>query len=287
MSRLVNMRPDSEVEPLLSAHLNHLRKLNHSGRSLRERRLTVLRLARWLKHPVADVTREELTAYQDSQAHLTPASMHNMVVHVSQYLGWLAESEHREDDPSRALVRPRNVHRSLPRPMADAAIERALAAAAQPLHAWIGLGAFCGLRCMEIAPLHRDNIVTGGAPHLRVLGKGSKERVVPLPAMLLDELLSDFPGRGYLFERMDGRTGPPSAMRVSERINDHLHRLGITDTAHALRHRFGTKLYEATGDPFLVAEVMGHASVDTTKMYVKVLNSRAAGPIETISRLVA
>lgn len=134
MSRLVNMRPDSEVEPLLSAHLNHLRKLNHSGRSLRERRLTVLRLARWLKHPVADVTREELTAYQDSQSHLTPASMHNMVVHVSQYLGWLAESEHRADDPSRALVRPRNVHRSLPRPMADAAIERALAAAAQPLH---------------------------------------------------------------------------------------------------------------------------------------------------------
>lgn len=287
MSRLVNMRPDSEAEPLLSAHLNHLRKLNHSPRTLRERRLTVLRFARWLKHPVALATRDELTAYQDAQGHLTPASMHNLVVHVTQYLAWLVESELRVDDPGRALVRPRKVHKSLPRPMADASIQRALASAEQPIHAWIALGAFCGLRCMEIAPLMRENIVTGGAPHLRVIGKGSKERAVPLPAALLDELLSDFPGHGYLFERMDGRAGPPSAMRVSERINDHLHRLGITDTAHALRHRFGTKLYEATGDPFLVAEVMGHASVDTTKMYVRVLSSRAAGPIETISRLVA
>ena len=287
MPRLINMRPDSEVEPLLSAHLNHLRKLNQSARSLRERRLTVLRLARWLKHPVALATRDELTAYQDAQAHLTPASMHNMVVHLSQYLGWLVEGELRADDPSRALVRPRNVHQSLPRPMADALIERALAEAAQPIHAWIGLGAFCGLRCMEIAPLQRENIVTGGAPHLRVVGKGNKERVVPLPAALLDELLADFPARGYLFERMDGRAGPPSAVRVSERINDHLHRLGIPVTAHSLRHRFGTKLYEATGDPFLVAEVMGHASVDTTKMYVKVLSSRAAGPIEAISHLAA
>lgn len=287
MAQLVNLRPDSEVEPLLGAHLNHLRKLNQSVRSQRERRLTVLRVARWLRHPLAEVTRDELAAYQDSQAHLAPASMHNMVVHVRQYLAWLVECEHRTDDPSRGLVRPRNVHQSLPRPMADADIERALAGAEQPLHAWIGLGAFCGLRCMEIAPLKREHIITGGSPYLRVTGKGNKERVIPLPAALLDELLRDFPGRGHLFERMDGRPGPPSAVRVSERINDYLHSIGIADTAHALRHRFGTKLYEATGDPFLVAEVMGHASVDTTKMYVKVLNSRAAGPIEAISRLVA
>ena len=171
--------------------------------------------------------------------------------------------------------------------MADPLIERALANAEQPLHVWIGLGAFCGLRCMEIGPLKRENIVTGDGAHLRVLGKGGKERAVPLPAMLLDELLTDFPASGYLFARMDGRAGPPSAVRVSERINDHLHSLGIADTAHSLRHRFGTKLYEATGDPFLVAEVMGHASVDTTKMYVKVLSSRAAGPIEAISHLAA
>jgi integrase len=91
--------------------------------------------------------------------------------------------------------------------------------------------------------------------------------------------------RGFLWARMDGEPGPPSATRVSERINAHLHGLGITGTAHALRHRFGTVLYRETRDPLLVARVMGHASVDTTKGYLLVDPFDAAAPVELISRL--
>lgn len=53
---------------------------------------------------------------------------------------------------------------------------------------------------------------------------------------------------------------------------------GIAATAHGLRHRFGTKLYEATNDPFLVAQVMGHASTDTTRGYCRSWRRRLYPP---------
>jgi integrase len=280
---------DADAEPSLAEHLNALRKQNQGDRSIHERRLAVLRVARYLGHPVADVTREELVAWQDERSgDLSPAGMHNELVHVSQFLKWLGKEGRRQDDPSLALIRPRHVHQRLPRPIHDGGVQLALSMAPQPLHAWLGLGAFCGLRCSEIAKVRREDIIDGPPAHIRVIGKGGKERVVPMPSNLLAELTGpEFPDSGHLFGRMDGKPGPPSAARVSERLNDHLHALGLRDTAHALRHRFGTKFYAATEDPILVAEVMGHASVDTTRGYVLVNVLRAAAPVEEISTLSA
>lgn len=289
MAVLLNMKPDLDVEPHLGDHLVHLRKENQRPRSIRERRLTVLRVARYFGHPVADVTRDELEAWQSDRVEkLKPSGMHNEVVHVSCYLRWLSDSGRRLDNPSNVLVRPKHVHQRKPQPMADPDITRALSDADQPLHVWIGLGAFCGLRCMEIANLARENIIDGPSSYLQIIGKGGKERFVPLPEALRVELESGpFNPTGHLFNRMDGRDGPPSPMRVSERINDHLHAHGVAATAHKLRHRFGTKLYEVTRDPFYVAEVMGHASVDTTRGYVRLVNDKAAQYAEQISNLVA
>lgn len=249
----------------------------------------MLRTARWLGHPVADITAVELAAWQrGALAHLEPASMHNATVHVRQYLRWSAANGHRAEDPSAVLIRPRLQPR-LPAPMGDGDILRAMNAAGQPVRAWIALGAFCGLRCMEIADLAREDVIDGvEVPFLRIMGKGGKERVVPLPTAVLAELHAvGMPTRGYLFSRMDGRPGAPSAMRVSERINAHLDEHKIPGTAHKLRHRFGTKLYEATRDLMLVATVMGHTSTETTMGYVKISPHAAALPVEEISRLAA
>ncbi len=287
MARLLNMRPDAETEPHLGAHLTFLKQRNQRPTSIRERRLTILRVTRWLGHPVADVTADDLKRWQLSRGMLTPASMHNAICHLSRYLDWLHKQRLRADNPIEALVRPQHVHNQLPRPMADADIIAAIAAADEPVRVWLRLGALCGLRCMEIADLTRASVIPGPPSFLRVIGKGNKERLVSLPAALLRELQTGpFAARGYLFTRMDGRPGPPSAVRVSERINDHLHALGIEGTAHALRHRFGTKLYEETTDPFLVADEMGHGSINTTRGYVR-LTQRANDAVEAISHLVA
>jgi integrase len=286
MPKLVNLVPDDVVEPHLGGHIHYLRQRNHSDRHIRERRLTILRIARWLGHQVADVTRAELEEWQLTRTYLTPGGRHVEIVHLHQYMEWLQRYEHRADDPTLILVRPRGFGNKLPRPMADADIFLALSAADHPMHLWISLGAFCGLRCMEMANLSREHIMKTSSPALRITGKGDKTRIVPCPSNVLAELESHLTNRrGYLFSRMDGQPGPPSAMRVSERINDHLHSLGIPDTAHGLRHRFGTKLYEETKDAFLVARIMGHSSVDTTMGYVDILPMTAVAPIEKISKL--
>jgi integrase/recombinase XerC len=162
----------------------------------------------------------------------------------------------------------------------------AIETAIQPERAWISLAAFCGLRCMEIAALTREVIDMGPPAVMRIYGKGGRVRIVPLPARVLGELLEvGMPSRGPLFQRMDGGPGAPSAGRVSERINKHLHNLGIDHTAHTLRHRFGTALYNRTRDPFLVAQVMGHASTDTTRGYVQLDQGNAALFLESIASL--
>lgn len=277
-----------DPEPLLPLHLEHLQLRNQRPRSIRERRLAVMRTNRKMGKPVATATKDDLRDWQRGIAHLTPAGQHNEIVHTIQYLKWCVSTERRADDPTVVIVRPRNVHQSLPRPMSDADVGRAILEAPYPERAWIALGAFCGLRCMEIAKLARNEIRDNQRPPvLDIEGKGGKRRVIPLPARVLDELQAAGMGnrRGYLWERMDGHPGPPSPVRVSERINAYLHELGINGTAHALRHRFGTMLYRATRDIALVADIMGHASTDTTRMYVKVDPFDAANPVEMISRL--
>lgn len=273
------------AEPHLAGHLDYLRLRNQRPRSIRERRYAVLRAGKRMGHPVAEVDAGGLAAWQRS-LDLTPAGMHNEIVHVGQFLRWLVREGIRGDEPSAILVRPQHLNDRLPRPLGDSDIAHAMDGAEQPLRAWIALGAFCGLRCMEIGSLAREDVIDGvDTPFLRIVGKGGKERVVPLPSSVLAELrAAGMPARGSLFARMRG-VGPPSAMRVSDRINAQLRESGVPGTAHQLRHRFGTKLYEATRDPFLVAAVMGHASTETTKGYVRISPHAAAAPIELISRL--
>lgn len=274
-------------EPLLPLHLRYLQMRNQRPRSIRERRLAIMRTNRRIGGPVAEATREALERWQLGLAHLTPAGQHNEIVHTTQYLRWAVDMGHRIDDPSRVIVRPRNVHRQLPRPMADADIGVALMTAPYPERAWIALMAFCGLRCVEVANMRRDWILDNQTPPLlSVIGKGGRQRTIPLPDRVLAELLdAEIPARGWLWSRMDGQAGPPSATRVSERVNRHLHDHGISATAHALRHRFGTSLWRATHDALLVARVMGHASVDTTKGYVLISPDEAVAPIQQISVL--
>lgn len=97
-------------------------------------------------------------------------------------------------------------------------------------------------------------------------GKGDKQRIVPLPDDLATAVMDV---RGYLFP---GRFGG----HVEESyIGDHISRL-LPDgwAAHTLRHRFATTAYAATHDLFVVAELLGHESVETTEHYVAMPDGR-------------
>lgn len=185
---------------------------------------------------------------------------------ISSFFRWLHKSGRRADDPSLDVPRVKKPH-AHPRPCPDRYIAAAMEMATPSEKLMVRLGAECGLRRGEIARVHSNDVVADSAGHsLIVRGKGDKQRIVPLPDDLAGIIMD---ARGYLFP---GRFGG----HVEESyIGDHISRL-LPDgyAAHTLRHRFATTAYAATHDLFVVAELLGHESVETTEHYVAMPDGR-------------
>lgn len=185
---------------------------------------------------------------------------------ISSFFRWLHKSGRRADDPSLDVPRVKKPH-AHPRPCPDRYITAAMQKATPSEKLMVRLGAECGLRRGEIARVHSDDVVADSAGHsLIVRGKGDKQRIVPLPDDLANTVMET---KGYLFP---GRFGG----HVEESyIGDHISRL-LPDgyAAHTLRHRFATTAYAATHDLFVVAELLGHESVETTEHYVAMPDGR-------------
>lgn len=185
---------------------------------------------------------------------------------ISSFFRWLHKSGRRADDPSLDVPRVKKPH-AHPRPCPDRYITTAMEQATLSEKLMIRLAAECGLRRGEIARIHSDDVVADSAGRsLIVRGKGDKQRIVPLPDDLANTVMET---QGYLFP---GRFGG----HVEESyIGDHISRL-LPDgyAAHTLRHRFATTAYAATHDLFVVAELLGHESVETTEHYVAMPDGR-------------
>jgi integrase/recombinase XerC len=144
----------------------------------------------------------------------------------------------------------------------------------------LGLLYGCGLRISEALGLTRSAWATSGAT-LRVTGKGSKIRVVPvLPAVRagVDEYLRLCPYRGdggtaLFVGAKGGALNPRLIQKAMERLRSAL---GLPDTAtpHALRHSFATHLLAGGGDLRSIQELLGHASLSTTQIYTEVDRQR-------------
>lgn len=137
----------------------------------------------------------------------------------------------------------------------------------------------CGLRIGEALGLNRSAYPFGGS--LRVLGKGQKERLVPvLPAVseLTGAYLAACPyglsRDGPLFVGARGKR--LSAGVVQKRLRELRPLLGLDEraTPHALRHSFASHLLGAGGDLRTIQELLGHASLSTTQRYTEVDEAR-------------
>lgn len=185
---------------------------------------------------------------------------------ISSFFRWLHKSGRRSDDPSLDVPRVKKPH-AHPRPCPDRYIAAAMEKATSSEKLMIRLGAECGLRRGEIARVHSDDVVADSAGRsLIVRGKGDKQRIVPLPDDLADIIMDAW---GYLFPgRFVGHV-------EESYIGDHIsHLLPDGYAAHTLRHRFATTAYAATHDLFVVAELLGHESVETTEHYVAMPDGR-------------
>ena len=131
-----------------------------------------------------------------------------------------------------------------------------------------------GLRLSELTGLARDDVNFRDAT-LRVTGKGSKTRIVPVGSFALTALQAWLPVRDgvaradekALFVGRDG--GALGARAVQARLKHWALRLGLADKVHphALRHSFASHLLQSSGDLRAVQELLGHSSISTTQVY--------------------
>ncbi len=238
---------------------------------------------------LADVRTPDIRAWiaAERRRGLSARSTARALSAVKSFHRWLDVAEGVSNSAVAAARGPK-IKAHLPRPVepaaADALIEDAAADRVEP---WIAardaavltLLWGCGMRISEALSLKLSDAPLPEA--LRIVGKGGKERIVPvLPvarAAVEDYLsLLGHPGPPDKALFLGARGGPLGARIVQKAMAGARMRLGLPSTAtpHALRHSFATHLLEAGGDLRTIQELLGHASLSTTQAYTAVDQSR-------------
>jgi len=279
----------ADTDDLLKRHHVDQERRGLQPTSIDTRDGILRRFADWVAPtPVVAAGRADVDAWLDSLG-IGLVSRRAYLSHLHAFYGWALEEELATADPTARIRRPKE-HQGLPRPITEADLALALDACdtswqGSRLRCFLLLEAYGGLRCCEVAGLYGEDIDRPGATIRVRNGKGGKERnVAAHPDVLaaLDALPA--PARGPVFTQW-GQTGhaPAKAHNVSAAVNYHLRALGIDATAHQLRHRFATRLYQGTGDLRLTQELMGHVNVRTTAIYAAADMTRAADAVAALT----
>lgn len=242
----------------IEAWLRWLAAGNLAPGTLRQRRHYLEHLARTVAVGPWSVTFDDLTTFMAARPR-GPETLKSIRASFRSFYGWAVETGATGEDPSRPL-RPVRVPAGRPRPAPEEVLAAALAKADRRERLMVMLGAYAGLRCIEIASVHTRDVINGV---LWVRGKGSKVRLIPLHPVLLAEL-AKLPA-GFVFP--GNREGHLSAQYVGKMLRR------LMDgrwSAHTLRHRFASQAYDGTRDLRAVQELLGHAKPETTARYTAV-----------------
>jgi integrase/recombinase XerC len=206
---------------------------------------------------------------------------------VKSFYRWLSEREGFEPTAVLATRSPK-FQRKLPRPLSPEAasdvIDRLEMQSPTPWisardQAVVTLLYGCGLRISEALGLTGADIPIGST--LRIIGKGNKERMVPVIAPARDAVeryvaicpYEITPQSPVFRGTRGGKLNPRVIQKVVEKTRMQLG-LPATATPHAMRHSFATHLLNAGGDLRAIQELLGHASLSTTQAYTGVDTAR-------------
>jgi integrase/recombinase XerD len=260
-----------------------------SANTLQSYRRDLLKLAGALTGSgsgLASATRENLLDFfaQQMRAGRSPRSVARYLSGFRQFYRWLVREGRLSEDPT-ALIESPKLGRGLPKAMSEEQVEALLAApdAGTALglrdRAMLELMYATGLRVSELTGLELGAVsINQGV--LRVLGKGRKERLVPIGDQALDWL------RRYLAQaRPDLMKGAQSpSLFVTARkagmtrqafwhaVGRHARAAGIRQrlSPHGLRHSFATHLLNHGADLRVVQLLLGHSDLSTTQIYTHV-----------------
>jgi site-specific recombinase XerD len=234
----------------------------------------------------ADVRHRDVRRYAAglSAAGAEPATVARKLASVRGLYGFLVRTERAGQNPAELVSSPKRSQK-LPKVLTTEQMRSLLERipAHTPLElrdrAMLELAYSCGLRCEEIVNLDADSI-DFETEQLRVLGKGSKERILPVgePAQ---RALRRYLDRGRRALATDPREQALFLSKSGRRLSnsDVTRRLGLWTreaalaagvSPHALRHSFATHLLEGGADLRTIQELLGHASISTTQIYTRV-----------------
>ena len=235
---------------------------------------------------VTEVKLEQLEHFAASISDLGigPRSLARILSGVRQFYRFLVLDGYMEDDPTELLESPKQPNH-LPEVLSTAEVD--LLEQAIDLSKWEGhrnraiieVLFSCGLRVSELINLRLSNLYVD-EQFIRVMGKGSKERLVPISPRALEELnywfsmrneMSIKPGEeDYVFLNRRGHHLTRTMILIM--IKRYAVEAGIKKTIspHTLRHSFATSLLEGGADLRAIQAMLGHESIGTTEIYTHI-----------------
>jgi integrase/recombinase XerC/integrase/recombinase XerD len=219
-----------------------------------------------------------------SSAGAAPATVARKLAAIRGLYGFLVRTERAAQNPAELVSSPKRAEK-LPKVLSVEQMRTLLERipAQTPLElrdrAMLELAYSCGLRCEEIVNLD-EGALDFESEQLRVMGKGSKERILPVgePAQ---RALERYTQSGRRALATDPRERALFLSKSGKRLSnsDITRRLGLWTreaamaagvSPHSLRHSFATHLLEGGADLRTIQELLGHASISTTQVYTRV-----------------
>ena len=256
-----------------------------------------VRLLSWFEVQTLEpelVSSEELSAYlvyrdeniQDAKGGRTrpePGTTARILSTCRSFFRYMVHEGIREDNPALKLERPR-MAKKLPQVLSSSEIEHFLGTITvdEPLglrdRTLFELIYSCGLRISEAAGLTMDRVFLADGL-VRVIGKGDKERLVPMGdeavrwlSLYLEEarplLASGKKGLSrshFLF--LSRRGSGLSRKGIWKRFHEWAREAGLESKVHTLRHTFATHMLNGGADLRIVQELLGHSDISTTQIY--------------------
>lgn len=263
---------------------------NASQHTVRNYRLDLLDYGRWAARASVNplcATRRDMRSYLGDldYAQYSRRTVNRRLSSVRSFFRWLVAEGLVESNPADVVSAPK-LARGLPRTIPPADMARLLSVwrgsdkpADMRNRAILEFLYACGARISETSGLLLEN-VDFDAGQVRVFGKGSKERIVPLHeiaiASMRDYLFNARPAllagkeSPYFFVSTRGNQMSPDALRKMFKQSLLAAGLDQTFSPHDMRHTFATDLVEGGADLRSVQEMLGHSSLSTTQIYTHV-----------------
>ncbi len=240
------------------------------GRDLK--RLHRFLVSHGLATNVRNITSRELQAFAVSMSGLAPATITRALNATSSLFSYLIRSGLAESNPVDSVIKPKQ-RPSLPQGPTVQQCHRLVQATSDIRdRVMIMLLLTAGLRRSELLN-SRTSDLTADLSRIRIMGKGGKERVIPLPEQtrrILEQYLDERESTSELLfpNTRAKRMGNSTFYRIFKRIVKRagLDQAGIT--AHSLRHAYATMLLHSAVDVKTVQELLGHADLSTTSRYL-------------------